>query len=65
MVDGQSYGKIWKGEMSTMLITLDTAGLPVMHERFEVRVHVTWSLFNGVNVYDELFVPTLLPFTFH
>jgi Na+/H+ antiporter NhaB len=47
-----------------MLLLVAVAGLG--HSSFEVMSHVTTSPFtNALDVYVLLFVPTLLPLTFH
>ena len=33
--------------VTAMVTVLEVAGLPVMHVAFDVRIHVTWSLFTG------------------
>ena len=48
-----------------MLMAFDMAGLPLGHVAFEVSVQVTASVFDGIYVYVLLFVPALVPFTFH
>ena len=48
-----------------MITTLEVAGLPVGQVAFEVNRQVTASLLAGAYVYVELFVPALIPFTFH
>ena len=41
------------------------AGLPEVQVSEDVRTQVTISLFKGLSLYDGLFVPTLIPLTFH
>jgi hypothetical protein len=49
-----------------MLMPFEVAGFPVAHElMLDVRMQVTTSLFVGIKEYDELFIPALVPFTFH
>ena len=50
---------------TVMVTMLDVAGLPVAQVALDVRTHVTASLFKGTYVNEALFVPTLVPFTFH
>ena len=50
---------------TVMVTVFDVAGLPVGHVAFDVRTHVTASLFKGVYVYVLLFVPAFTLFTFH
>ena len=51
---------------TVMVNVLDVAGLPVGHIALDVRIQVTASAFaNVVLEYVLLFVPILLPFTFH
>ena len=48
-----------------MVTTFEVAGLPAAQSAFEVSRQLTMSLFAGVYVYVGLFVPTVVPFTFH
>ena len=51
---------------TVIVMEFDVAGLPVTHVLLEVNSQVTTSLFtNAVVVNVELFVPALVPFTFH
>ena len=54
-------------EFTTIVILLLVAGFPVAQGvAFEVNTTVTLSLFANVElIYVELFVPTLLPLSFH
>lgn len=51
--------------LTTMIIWLEVAGLPLAHAALDVTTQVTASLLAGVYVYVELFVPTFEPFFFH
>ena len=52
--------------VTTIVIALEVAGLPVTQFAFEVITQVTTSLFAGVvDVKVLLFVPVFVPFTFH
>ena len=50
---------------TVMVTVLDVAGLPVAQVALDVSMHVTASLFTGTYVNEALFVPALVPLTFH
>jgi hypothetical protein len=51
--------------VTIMVTVFDIPGFPVAQLKFEVRIHLTWSLFAGVQVKVELLRPAFIPFTFH
>ena len=52
--------------VTTIVIELEVAGLPVTQLAFDVRTQLTTSLlFSVADVKDEELVPALVPFTFH
>lgn len=52
--------------LNVMFIMLDGALAGLAHAAFDVIITCTWSPATSVDVeYVGLFVPTLLPFTFH
>ena len=53
-------------EVTTMVIALEVAGLPITQLAFDVRTQLTTSLlFSVADVKDEEFVPAFVPLTFH
>ncbi len=52
-------------EFTVIVTVFEVAGLPVGQVAFEVGIHVTASLFNGIYEYVALLVPTFKPFTCH
>ena len=50
---------------TVMVTMLEVAGFPVAQVALDVRTQVTASLFTGTYVNEALFVPALIPFTFH
>ena len=50
----------------TVIVTaLEVAGLPVAQDAFDVRTQVIISPLDGIIVNAGLFVPVLIPLTFH
>jgi hypothetical protein len=60
VTDGVTIG------FTVILMVLDTTVLVVAQPAFDVNSHATWSaLFNTVELYVLLLVPTFMPFSFH
>ncbi len=52
--------------LTTIVTVLDVAGLPVAQVAFDVNWQVTvFPFVSELLVYDVLFVPTFVPFSFH
>ena len=52
--------------LTVMVTVLEEAGEPLAQASEEVIRQLTWSVFDSeALVYVSLFVPTLLPFSFH
>ena len=51
--------------LTVIVMVFDKAGLPVIQDADEFRMQDTWSPLAGEKVNEGLFVPALLPLTFH
>jgi len=48
-----------------MVMILDVAGFPMGQAMDDVRMHKIWSPVTGLYVYEDEFVPAIIPLTFH
>ena len=51
--------------LTVMQIVFEVAGFPEAQTRLEVSRQIIQSPFSGVYINIGLFVPTMIPFTFH